>query len=292
MAGSNYSPSSRRSSLDSLEDNLPYPTPLPRSDFLSPFFEPSAYLSNLRHRHQTLEDLRDELRSRKQAINQELLELVNANYNEFLALSSNFEGGEARLDAVRIGLLAFRSEIEALKGRVMEKQKELECLTQKRRRARNQIELCRCLLGIETRTAELTERLGLRNRRVQGFRDGELDSDARLTDDAVDGVDAADWYHDSSGSWLLRLERDIQDYLMVEQLSAEVGRQLPLVLPQRRKTRGIKETLHHQLSVALKQAKAPRGTMNVQAIDVIRLYKQLAEAETATEQPGNPLSTM
>ena len=52
---------------------LPFPPPLPRTDFLAPNFTPSHYLSTLflsgGHRHQSLPDLTSDLRARSQLLN-------------------------------------------------------------------------------------------------------------------------------------------------------------------------------------------------------------------------------
>jgi hypothetical protein len=69
-------------------DTLLYPTPLPRADFLAPHFDPVEYLAALPNRHQTLEDLRAELRARSQQLSAELLDFVHAHQHDFLALGS------------------------------------------------------------------------------------------------------------------------------------------------------------------------------------------------------------
>ncbi len=84
------------------QDNLPYPEALPRSDFLAPEFDAATYLSTLSGRHQTLEDLRSDLRERSQALSKELLDLVNTNYEQFLSLGSDLRGGEEKVEDVRV----------------------------------------------------------------------------------------------------------------------------------------------------------------------------------------------
>lgn len=82
------------STSDDGDAPLPFPTALPRSDFLAADFQPAEYLSSLPQRHQTLEDLRAELRERSSAISAELLELVNNNYTAFLSLGDDLRGGD------------------------------------------------------------------------------------------------------------------------------------------------------------------------------------------------------
>ncbi|KAG4441728.1 hypothetical protein IFR05_002807, partial [Cadophora sp. M221] len=93
-----FSGTSGSVSSDDEEDNLPYPEALPRSDFLAPTFSAPAYLSTLSERHQTLEDLRSDLRERSQALSKELLDLVNTNYEQFLSLGSDLKGGEEKVE--------------------------------------------------------------------------------------------------------------------------------------------------------------------------------------------------
>jgi len=70
------------------DSSLPFPKPLSRSPFLAPDFDPATFLSSLSNRHQSLADLRIELRDLSEALNKELLDLVNENYQDFLSLGS------------------------------------------------------------------------------------------------------------------------------------------------------------------------------------------------------------
>ncbi|KAL1645780.1 hypothetical protein SLS58_003664 [Diplodia intermedia] len=98
---------------DDDDADLPYPAPLPRSAFTVPAEEFSAaqYLSTLSQRHQTLGDLRADLRARSGLISRELLDLVNANYADFLSLGRALRGGEDRVEEVRVGLLGLRKAV-------------------------------------------------------------------------------------------------------------------------------------------------------------------------------------
>ncbi|EOD52989.1 putative conserved oligomeric golgi complex subunit 2 protein [Neofusicoccum parvum UCRNP2] len=101
------------SDSDDDDASLPYPAPLPRSAFAIPAaqFSASRYLSTLSHRHQTLGDLRSDLRARSALISRELLDLVNANYADFLSLGQALRGGEERVEEVRVGLLGMRKAV-------------------------------------------------------------------------------------------------------------------------------------------------------------------------------------
>lgn len=144
------------------EDDLPYPLELPRNDFLASDFSPQTYLSTLRNRHQTLEDLRSDLRRRSQLLNQELLDLVNNNYEEFLSLGSDLKGGEEKVEGVRVGLLGFEREIEGIKNVVAERVDEFGKLLNEKKEIRREVMLGRGLLEVETRIAELEDSVGIK----------------------------------------------------------------------------------------------------------------------------------
>ncbi|KAI2476566.1 COG2 multi-domain protein [Pyrenophora tritici-repentis] len=157
MSGFQLGDDSRSASSDEDdEDNLstlPFATPLRRSDFLVPDFSPSEYLSTLRNRHQTLEDLRAELRSRSQLLSKELLDLVNSNYQDFLNLGNSLHGGEEKVEEVRVGLLGFRKEVDGLMEVVGSREEEVKELLDERRDVRRKIEY-RLVLGLEKELSE------------------------------------------------------------------------------------------------------------------------------------------
>ncbi|KAJ9130992.1 hypothetical protein NKR19_g9665, partial [Coniochaeta hoffmannii] len=129
-----YSPSSDPYPDDSEPDSdapLPFPTALPRRDFLAPDFDAATYLSDLHAggpsaaRHQSLSDLRTELRERSAAISAELLELVNGHYASFLGLGDELRGGGERVGDVRVALLGFRRQVEEVRRAVGERRGEV-----------------------------------------------------------------------------------------------------------------------------------------------------------------------
>ncbi|KAI1538120.1 COG2 multi-domain protein [Pyrenophora tritici-repentis] len=163
MSGFQLGDDSRSASSDEDdEDNLstlPFATPLRRSDFLVPYFSPSEYLSTLRNRHQTLEDLRAELRSRSQLLSKELLDLVNSNYQDFLNLGNSLHGGEEKVEEVRVGLLGFRKEVDGLMEVVGSREEEVKELLDERRDVRRKIEVGRRLVDYDARLKELEAEL-------------------------------------------------------------------------------------------------------------------------------------
>lgn len=119
---------------DSDSDNdslhlLPFPAPLSRDAFSANIdapFSPTAFLGTLRHRHQTLEDLRAELQLRSKDLETELMELVNSDYVDFVGLGSSLNGGERKVEDLKMGLWSFRRDVEGVAGRIEEVVKEVE----------------------------------------------------------------------------------------------------------------------------------------------------------------------
>ena len=180
------------------EDSLPYPKPLARSAFLTPDFDPTTFLSSLHNRHQTLEDLRSELRDRSQQLQKELLDLVNDNYQDFLSLGSSLKGGEEKIEEVRVGLLGFKRDVEGLKEKVKSRRLEVGNLVDERRRIRKEVQLGRSLLEVDQRLEELEERLMVASNGATGFENGNEGFDFSESDDESD--EAIEHKHDTSSA--------------------------------------------------------------------------------------------
>ncbi|THY27057.1 hypothetical protein D6D01_04256, partial [Aureobasidium pullulans] len=188
---------------DSDDDNtpLPFPAALPRSDFLTPDFTPEAYLSTLSNRHQTLEDLRSDLRQRSQLLSKELLDLVNANYEEFLSLGLRLKGGEEKIEEVRVGVLGFSREVGNVRDAVAEKVQQVGTLLEEKRRIRKDVMVGRRLLEIEERLEDLEARLMVEPSNCLSA------NNASANDDASDDSDEDEDYEDGDSATTATLAR-------------------------------------------------------------------------------------
>ncbi|KAI0599242.1 COG complex component, COG2-domain-containing protein [Biscogniauxia sp. FL1348] len=240
-------PSSSSSSDHGDDDDddapLPFPTALPRSDFLAPDFDAATYLSSLAHRHQTLEDLRSDLRERSAAISSELLELVNANYTSFLSLGDELKGGEERVEDVRVALLGFRRAVEEIKGRVRDKGSEVAGLNRELGGVRGDIETGRKMLELDERISGLEERLAIGS---TGPGSDESEEDDEDDDELPDGM---------VGSSAAKLTRLANDYVAVDELADDIGRETPFVRKMEERLIRCRNTILLDLSTALKEAK-------------------------------------
>ncbi|KAF2967691.1 hypothetical protein GQX73_g5878 [Xylaria multiplex] len=238
------------SSVSESEDDapLPFPTALPRSDFLAETFSAPAYLSSLPHRHQTLEDLRSDLRERSAAIGTELLELVNANYSSFLGLGDELQGGEDRVEDVRVSLLGFRRAVEEVRSRVRE------------RAVREEIETGRKMLELDDRISALEGRLAI----------GSTGADSDESDEEDDDDD-----EEAVGSSAAKLVQLAGDYVAIDELADDIGRGAPLVRKMEERMMRCRNTLLLDLNAALKETKKAEVPGRAKLLKLMGVYATL-----------------
>ncbi|KAI9802378.1 MAG: hypothetical protein M1833_001884 [Piccolia ochrophora] len=269
-------------SSDPDDDNLPYPTPLARSAFLAPDFNPTTYLSTLRNRHQTLEDLRSELRARSQLLSKELLDLVNTNYNDFLNLGTSLKGGEEKVEEVRVGLLGFQRDVEGLRKKVAERETEVSSLIDQRSGLRKNIAIGTCLLNVAARLDELEARLmveseGKKNGDANGYVEFS-ESDEESDDDEVGPREYTSGYISSS-----RLSRLVQQYVYIQRLMSRVGPEHPFVIAQDPRMTRARNTLLLDMGTALKQSQAAGDAGRTRIVRLLGVYRDMGEAGEALQ---------
>ena len=276
---SNTSTPAQRTSSDTYsssdEDTLPYPTELPRSDFLAPDFNASTYLSSLRNRHQTLEDLRSHLRERSQLLNKELIDLVNSNYEEFLSLGGDLKGGKEKVEGLKVGLLGFERDVEGIRRMVGEREGEVRGLVGERKVVRRSVVLGRALLEIGERVGELEDGLGLGEKEdEEGGEEGEFD------DDEDDGVDES-----VPGVRMSKMKRHVREYLLLGRMIERVGSEHPFVEAQKGRVAEIRKTLLLDLATGLRAARNAREPEAI--LSIVKMYGDLgAEKESVRVLKG------
>lgn len=262
------------------DDNLPYPKPLQRSAFLTPKFDPATFLSTLHNRHQTLEDLRAELRSRSQELNKELLDLVNENYQDFLSLGQSLKGGDEKVEEVRVGMLGFRRDIEGLRNRVVERKEDVGTLLQERASTREQIVLGRKLLEVDQRLEELEARLLVHN--VNGPSNGEKSIGEDEVDlGLTDSEDESDEENAGNAMSTGRLQRHVRQYIYIRRLIEWTGADHPFLKKQEERLLRLRNTLLLDLSTALKQAKGEDGHSKARLLKFMDMYREMGEERDA-----------
>lgn len=275
---------------DSDDGALPFPTALARKDFLAPDFDAAAYLSSLfpsdvdttsAHRHQTLEDLRSDLRERSATISAELLELVNANYTSFLSLGDELKGGEDRVEDVRVALLEFRRAVEDIKSQIARRKYDVSDACDELGAVRHGIEKARRMLELDERIGALEARLAV-DSLPRGSVDDIFDDLSDEDDDEDDDLDHEDSTVDKTfvGSSPKRLLSLSREYMLVNQVADIVGRDTPFARQMEERIQRCRNTLLLDLNTASKEARSagPRGQVRI--LKFLAIYRLLgAEAE-------------
>ncbi|KAJ6785234.1 hypothetical protein PWT90_05112 [Aphanocladium album] len=256
---------------------LPFPEALPRSDFITPEFDPAAYLSALPHRHQTLEDLRSDLRDRSAAISSELLELVNANSTTFLSLGTDLRGGDDKVEDVRVSLLGFRRAVEDVKAKVVTRRAETDELTTELRNVRRDIEAGRKMVEVTERLSSLEERLALSS--LPKAKDGEdyTDSDDDSEEEDEDEDEQIQGLVGSSPNVLLTLA---QDYNTAELLLRSLP-ELPFAAKMETRLIKCRKTLLLDLSNALKESRKAGAPAQGRVLKYLAIYRILGAQDDA-----------
>lgn len=263
-------------------DDLPFPAPLPRSDFLKPDFDPSTYLSSLGHRHQTLEDLREDLRSRSQQLNSELLDLVNSHYQDFLSLGSSLRGGTEKVEELRVGLMSFQREVEDVRRQVVRQEDEVEGLLRERVHVQKEIALGRQLLDLNARLGRLEDRLMVvaKGSAEDGAEDTDNECESSGDEYDEDGETRSD---DVSQLAISKLRRNVDEFRLVESLVDHIGIEHPLVAAERPRMMRLRNTLLLDLGAALKRAKALGPSAQDYLLKILGLYRDLDVIPEAVE---------
>ncbi|KAK2001047.1 hypothetical protein LX36DRAFT_380108 [Colletotrichum falcatum] len=281
-------PSSSSSSAAGDDDDddvpLPFPAALPRSDFLAPNFHPAGYLSALPHRHQTLDDLKAELRDRSAAISAELLELVNGNYTAFLSLGNELRGGDERVENVRVAMLGFRRAVEEVKAKVRTRGEEVQSLSGELSDVRRAVEVGRKMLELDERVAALEERLALASLPGKPPQDKEEDDD----DDDDWDTDVSDEDDDEGGDDVIglvgsspaKLAGFAQEFCIIEALADAIGREAQFVVKTEARMTRCRNTILLDLGTAMREARKAGRRGQARVVKYLGLYRLLdAQAE-------------
>jgi hypothetical protein len=277
LARNSPSPAFNLSSDDSsdFDDDapLPFPEALPRSDFLATDFQPAAYLSALPHRHQTLEDLRSDLRDRSAAISSELLELVNSNYTAFLSLGNELRGGDDKVEDVRVALMGFRRAVEEVKTRVTTRKDETGALNTELRDVRAAVEQGRKMLEVSERLSSLEERLALDSLPAGAGKewDDESDEEENEDDDAF------------MGSSPVRLLASAQECSRIMASTSTLPHDTPWAIKTEERLTKCQNTLLLDLSNALKEAKKAGVKGQDRVLKYLAVYRVLGAEAAAVK---------
>ncbi|CAG8048625.1 hypothetical protein PENNAL_c0037G10403 [Penicillium nalgiovense] len=279
-----FSDSDGSSDFDEDPSGLPFPEPLSRTSFLAPDFDPANFLSSLTNRHQSLEDLRQELRGLEQLLNKELLDLVNENYQDFLSLGSSLRGGEEKVEGVKVGVLSFQRDVKTIRDKVEARRQEVEELLNEKRRLRTNADIGKDLLDYADRVEELEHRLMIMDKSSQKEpTQDESDTESDLYSGESADSDDDELPDGTPAISLKRMERHAQKFVYLISIAARVGEKHPFLLAQQPRIAKIKSTVLLDLKTALEQATAggKQGKSDARTMAVLRLYELMGEDVSA-----------
>ena len=209
-------------------------------------------------------------------MNKELLDLVNDNYQDFLSLGGSLKGGEEKVEEVRVGLLGFKGDIEALKSMVKGRTKEVEGLIEERRRIRKDVQLGRGLLEVNQRLEELEERLMVT---LNGSHHLDREKEEELEFD-----DSEDESEDEGGGnpvSVSRLQKRVQQYIYVTRLMKKIGVDHPFMVRQEERVVRLRQALLLDLKTVLNQHRGESEQDKERALRVIGMYRDMDESKEA-----------
>ena len=201
-------------------------------------------------------------------MNQELLDLVNNNYEEFLGLGADLKGGEEKVQGVRVGLLGFEREVDGIRKVVAERKEEVGSLLTEKKQLRTQVVFGRALLEMEKVIAELEESFaGLSGAsETLGVEEEDTDDD--------DGLES-----DSGVAILVKKHRKyVEKYLLLRRSVNRLGVDHPFLQVQLPRVEELGRKLSLDLRTALKQAKLSGDTSaTLTVMELISILREEAE---------------
>ena len=202
-----------------------------------------------------------------------MLDLVNENYQDFLSLGSSLQGGDEKVEEVRLGLLGFKRDVEGLKSKVDERRDEVAALVTERKEIRRQILVGRTLLDVDERLRNLEQNLMLVSNEVENQHAQSAHGDHGLSESGDESEEGED------GSILVsRLSRHVRHYLLADKVMRRIGSEHPFVAAQESRMARLKDTILLDLGNALKQGDHhdERST-----IRILALYRDMGEPQEA-----------
>lgn len=200
---------------------------------------------------------------------------MNSNYQDFLNLGNSLHGGEEKVEEVRVGLLGFRKEVDALKKVVEEREGEVRGLLAERRAVRGKIDVGRRLVDYDASLRELEEDLDINVSAKERDREDEV-SDSEEDEDDDEEEDA------NYGISIAKLRRNVMQYNLVQELEKSLGEH-PFVAAQAPRTAKVRSTLLLDLSTALKQSKNAGTAGSGRVMKVMNIYADMEESAEAVK---------
>ena len=206
---------------------------------------------------------------------------MNANYQDFLSLGKSLQGGEERIEEVRLGLLGFQRDVEGLRGMIEERRTEVRMLLSEKKRVRKEVQLGRALLEVDERVQELEGRLMVVSNPAAG-KGGEPDEDFSESDEEEDSEEE-EGGGGGDGLPISQLKRNAQRYMYIQRLVKRIGPAHPFLVNQEERILRLRQTVLLDLSNALKQTRPLGDPEKGRVMKILGIYREMNEFEEAVK---------
>lgn len=140
-----------------------------RDDFCGETFNVDEFLTKS-HKYQTLDDLHQQLKKWDRQVSQELIDVVNGEYEAFIGVDKVLEGGGSRSEDVKLEVLRFQSEIKRVKQSIKEESRKVATLYRQKKELKELESEALLLLEYGTRLEDIDGQLKIReSRETRGF---------------------------------------------------------------------------------------------------------------------------
>lgn len=109
-------------------DEFPYPTSIDRSDFQNSSTDDVDSFLFENHRFTSIDSLSKELEKLSITLNNDLVNLINSEYKEFVKLGNSINGGLELINMIKINLTEFKRDLIAAEGSLDGSQNHIEQL--------------------------------------------------------------------------------------------------------------------------------------------------------------------
>jgi len=215
-------------------------------------------------------------------LSKELLDLVNENYQNFLSLGSTLNGGEEKVEEIRVGLLAFKHDLISVKDNVELRRAEVAALIDEKRSIVKQIGVGKSLLEIAECLEDLEGSLMIDGTTDEALKEAHSETKYHSDESDDEAEDEQMAFH--------RLKRRVEQYLILQLQLRCHDRSQPYIHNQSDRISRIRSTLEIDLEGALKNCKPVQqqqpaaGSRIARHTELLLLVNELEPLKTAQLQ--------
>ena len=183
-------------------------------------------------------------------MNTELLNLVNDNYQEFLSLGSNLQGGEEHVEGTRVGLLGLQRYLCSIRDSIVQRRTEFAALLEEKREIGRRIRDGHTFTSVAEQVEDLEAELILpgSNRASQAA--------LLAPHERFEGIDGdSDGFPDGEPP-THKLERQVEQYQVLMLLFQRHSGSTQFVARQAERIARIRSTLFIDVDSALKASRS------------------------------------